>query len=403
LARSQASGGGGGVGSFTLEALEPLTGAVGLLPGVTVALLVSGDFPHRMAAPVLLQVIVRMVLATEQQPVELEAPSGGEESLEELVFPRGYVPGRSSAMQNVYRQLRQLLDGDIPVLITGETGVGKELAAKILHNSSQRRDGPFMAVNCAAIPSELLEAELFGIEMGVATGVGPREGKFQLAHGGAIFLDGIADMPAELQAKLLRTLQEMEVHPLGARAPVPVDVRVVSATNTDLQLRILEGRFRRDLYFWIAGFTLHVPALRQRREDIPLLMEHFLHRYASEVGKPVRGMTVKTLRLMMEAAWPGNVRELEHEARRLVYLCAPNQAIDSGMLSDSVLSPTAVLDATGLGETSDLSIECHVAEVERQLINLALTGTRGNISRAARLLGSSRNGLKNRMARHGIE
>ncbi len=400
---SRASGEGTRVGSFILETPEPLIGAAGSLPGMTVALLVSGDFPHRLAAPALLQVIVRMILVAQRQPVPFETPSGTNEPLPDLVFPEGYVPGRSAAMQGVYDQLRQLLIGDIPVLITGETGVGKELVARALHASSQRREGPFVAVNCAAIPSELLEAELFGVERGVATGVEEREGKFQLARGGTIFLDEIADMSAELQAKLLRTLQEMEVHPLGARSPVPVDVRILSATNTDLQTRILEKRFRRDLYFRIAGFAVRVPPLRERREDIPPLVEHFMRRYASEIGKPVRGVTVKALRLLMEAPWPGNVRELEHEVRRLVYLCPPNQAIDSSLLSESVLSPTLELDTTTLDPALDLSIEHHTAKIERKLITLALARTRGNISRAARLLGLSRNGLKSRMVRYGIE
>jgi transcriptional regulator with PAS, ATPase and Fis domain len=305
-------------------------------------------------------------------------------------------------MTSVYGQMVPLLQGDLPVLILGETGVGKELLSRILHDSSSRRKGPFVAVNCAAIPAELLEAEMFGIGKGVATGVVERQGKFQLAEKGTLFLDEIGDMPLELQAKLLRAVQEKEIHPVGSR-PVPVDIRIVTATNSDLQRRMEEGRFRRDLYYRVAGYVLDVPPLRRRKEDIPVLVEGFVRHFAQETGKSIRGVTVRALRAVVEYDWPGNVRELEHEVRRIVYLCPDGGAIDSLMLSPHVVAPPATRAAAET-EPSDgsLSLEEHTAALETRLIREALARARGNRTQAAKLLGISRNGLAIKMERLGI-
>ena len=315
-----------------------------------------------------------------------------------LAFPEGYVRGGSPGMASVYAQMQSLLQGDMPVLILGETGVGKEHLARSLHASSPRRNRPFVALNCAAIPADLLEAEMFGIGKGIATGVVERAGKFQLATGGTLFLDEIGDMPLALQAKLLRALQEKEVQPVGG-APVAVDIRVVSATNSDLQRRMEEGLFRRDLYYRVAGFALMVPPLRERKEDVPALVEDFLGTFSREAGKSVRGITVKTLRTLTEYAWPGNVRELQHEVRRLVYLCPPGEAIESSMLSEHILA--APRDADGQPPAS-LQLDANVDRLERRLIREALARAGGNRSQAARLLGLSRNGLANKMQRLGI-
>ncbi len=315
-----------------------------------------------------------------------------------LAFPEGYVRGGSPGMASVYAQMQSLLQGDMPVLILGETGVGKEHLARSLHASSPRRNRPFVALNCAAIPADLLEAEMFGIGKGIATGVVERAGKFQLAAGGTLFLDEIGDMPLALQAKLLRALQEKEVQPVGG-APVAVDIRVVSATNSDLQRRIEEGLFRRDLYYRVAGFALVVPPLRERKEDVPALVEDFLGTFSREAGKSVRGITVKALRTLTEYAWPGNVRELQHEVRRLVYLCPPGEAIESSMLSEHILAGPR--DAEGKPPAS-LQLDSNVDQLERRLIREALARAGGNRSQAARLLGLSRNGLANKMQRLGI-
>jgi DNA-binding NtrC family response regulator len=380
----------------------PVTWALASAPTTAPwGLLLVGDFAHRRAAGPLLETVLRMVLHSKSEPVHFEVGSNSA-APPKLYFAPRYVVGRSAAMAEVYGQLRQLLRGDIPVLITGETGVGKEHVAEILHASSTRCEGPFVAVNCAAIPSELLEAELFGIESGVATGVTARKGKFQLARGGFLFLDEIGDMSLELQAKLLRALQQLEIHPLGARAPEPIDVRIITATNTDLQALITANRFRRDLYYRVAGFTVRVPSLRARREDIPAFVEHFMRLYAEEIGKAVRGITVRALNALATAPWPGNVRELEHEVRRLVYLCPENQAIDSTMLSPAILHPTAQQHIDDIDVGGDLELDVAVADLERKLIAAALARTKGNRSRAAKLLGISRNGLALKMDRLGL-
>ncbi|MEM9596762.1 MAG: sigma 54-interacting transcriptional regulator [Acidobacteriota bacterium] len=323
---------------------------------------------------------------------------------EELPLPAGIVRGRAPSMSALYQQIKLLRQGDVPVLILGETGVGKEHLARTLHASSARSEGPYVAVNCAAIPGELLEAEMFGIGKGVATGVQPRRGKFAEADGGTLFLDEIGDMPAELQAKLLRALQEKTIHPLG-RAAEPVDVRVVSATNTDLQQRMDDGHFRRDLYYRLAGYVLEAPPLRRRSDDVPLLVGHFLRTFCRETGKVVRGVTVKALRRLATYPWPGNVRELEHEVRRLVYLCPAGQAIDSEMLSPHVLRPEIEIDdpEDRVVDLEGGGLEVQLEGLERRLLSHALERTAGNQSRAARLLGISRNGLANRLKRLGIQ
>jgi DNA-binding NtrC family response regulator len=388
--------------SATHDGPPPLAWAAASARGIPPrALVVQGEFPHREAAGPLLEVVLRMALRAQPQrlhfPVEAEPVE-----LPELSFPAGYVPGRSRAILGVYEQLGMLLRGDIPLLITGETGVGKEHIARILHASSPRARGPFVAVNCAAIPSELLEAELFGIEEGVATGVRKRDGTFQHAAGGVILLDEIGDTPLAVQAKLLRALQANEVHPVGARLPQRIDVRVLAATNTDLHARIESGQFRRDLYYRIAGYTLPVPALRDRRQDIPLLVEHFMRRSAIEAGKRIQGITVHALRALQNAPWPGNIRELEHEVRRLVYLCPEGQAIDAGCLSPDLLySVSNKADHGILGR--DLNLAREVEAVERRMIILALARFKNSSTKAAAALGISRAGLAMKIRRLRIE
>jgi DNA-binding NtrC family response regulator len=305
-------------------------------------------------------------------------------------FPDGYVPASSPAMLETYRQMRMVAPADFPLLVAGETGVGKEHIVRILHAWSQRRRGPFVPVNCAAIPETLLEAELFGIGRGVATGVHERTGKFQAAEGGTLFLDEIGEIPLPLQAKLLRVLQDHEVTPVGART-VKADVRVIAATNAELEEKMRSGAFRSDLYYRIAGSVIHVPPLRDRKEDLPALIEYFLRTFAHESPHSVRGLSVAAMEVLLDYSWPGNVRELEHELRRLVYTCAPGQIIDA-----EALNVTPVPEARS---SSALDLAARVAELERQLIAQALQRSRGNRSVAARLLGLSRNGLALKMQR----
>ena len=393
-----AAASGHAVRATSLEGDVPLTCAIGAGAGPDrLGVVVAGDLRGRGRE---VEAVLRMlvVLCQRLRPEALAAPAPRAED-PGLTFPEGYVPGTSPAMRSLYGELRALAQGDPPVLLLGETGVGKEFLARILHDSSPRRKGPFVAINCAAIPADLLEAEMFGIGKGIATGVAERRGKFQLAEGGTLLLDEIGDMPLELQAKLLRALREKEVQPVGG-SPVAVNIRIVAATNSDLQRRMEEGRFRRDLYFRVAGFALHVPPLRERREDVPVLVESFLRAFTRETGKAVRGITVKALRALTEYPWPGNVRELEHEVRRLVYLCPEGQAIDSTMISLEVLAdpqPGGSEPALGM-----LDLASNVQALERRLIREALEKAGGNRTQAAKLLRISRNGLAIKMEKLGL-
>ena len=315
-----------------------------------------------------------------------------------LVFPTRHVRGTSPLMAELYARMEPIADTDMPILVIGETGVGKEDFARALHLSSSRAAGPFVAVNCAAIPAELLEAELFGVGKGAATGVAPRPGRFQLAHGGTLFLDEIGDMPLTLQAKLLRVLETGEVEPLASRA-VTVDLRVVSATHVDVASRIETGQFRADLYYRLCGAVLAVPPLRRRKSDIPALADGILRPLAVASAKPIRGVTARALAALVDHDWPGNVRELEHELQRLFHACPAGEAIEFGMLADAIRTPKAPVPVS----TDDtLELQRHVDALEGRLIAEALARTQGNRTEAARLLAISRNGLALKMARLGL-
>jgi transcriptional regulator with PAS, ATPase and Fis domain len=257
-----------------------------------------------------------------------------------------------------------------------------------------------VAINCAAIPPELLEAEMFGIGRGVASGVVERSGRMQQASGGTLFLDEVGEMPLPLQAKLLRALESGVVLPVGA-SPVSVDARIVASTNADLRGRIASGSFRADLYYRLAGFELEVPALRERAEDVPLLLQHFLRRLGAQAEKRIAGVTVSALELLTAYRWPGNVRELENEVRRLVFVCPPGGAIDSSMVHPEIRRAAGGEPAPPQS-SADLNLEARVAAVEEAAIREALARSDGSRSGAARLLGLSRNGLAAKMTRHGI-
>jgi MoxR-like ATPase len=251
------------------------------------------------------------------------APCDGEgRAMPSLVFPDGHVPGESPAMVALYRQLRPLVEGDLPLLLVGETGAGKEHVARLIHASSRRSGGPFVALNCAAIPAELLEAELFGIERGVATGVEARIGKFELANGGTLFLDEVGDLTAALQAKLLRVVQEREVERVGGRQRIRVDVRLVTATNRDLEAMMAAGSFRDDLYYRLRVVELTLPPLRDRREDVPLLARHFVRLHSRRLGRSDMALSRAALELLLQHDFPGNVRELENVLEAAVALAS---------------------------------------------------------------------------------
>jgi two-component system response regulator HupR/HoxA len=282
-----------------------------------------------------------------------------------------------------------------PVLLHGETGVGKELLARTLHDSSPDPRKPYVVVNCAAVPENLLEAEMFGIVKGAATGVEPREGYFAHAHGGTLFLDEIGELTPTLQAKLLRTLQENEIQPVGGR-PRPIDVWVIAATHADLR----SDKLRRDLYYRMAGGLLEVPPLRRCQDDVPALVRRFLAAAAAEAGIPLRGVTVRALGRLRSYGWPGNVRELEHAMRRVVRSRPPGGIVDEDGLPEEIRSEARHLaDVRPSAETDDLELRPRVETLERFLIREAMRRAGGRQVKAAELLGVSRSGLAKMLER----
>jgi len=290
--------------------------------------------------------------------------------------------GQAPAFRAMMDTLRQAAPSTATVLLMGESGTGKELAARALHEHSPRAKGPFIAVNCAALPESILEAELFGVERGAFTGaVARREGRFERASGGTLFLDEVGEMPLSAQVKLLRVLQEGEIERLGGTQTVKVDVRLVAATNKDLQKEVSEGRFREDLYYRLNVVEIRVPALASRREDIPLLADAFLRRFAAKNGKTLRGFSEEALRILENYAWPGNVRELEHAVERAVVL-ARGEVLEASDLPESVRKGP-------LGSAGQLVIPIGtpMEEIERRVIHETLRHTKGDKTLAARLLG----------------
>jgi Nif-specific regulatory protein len=312
------------------------------------------------------------------------------------------VVGQSPAFSALMAQIAKVADTRVSVLIEGETGVGKELVAAALHYRSRRRDRLFVAQNCAALPETLLESELFGHKRGAFTGATEeRKGLFELADGGTLFLDEVTEMPLGLQAKLLRVLQEGEVRPVGANQVKHVDVRIVAATNRDLEREVAEGRFREDLYYRLKVFPLRVPPLRERREDIPLLAGHFLGKYSVEIGKPVMGYTQPAMELMMAYEWPGNVRELENEVQRLVISAEPNGFVDAELLSPKIRRAEGALSSAGVPAARGTLKEM-MDQVERHLVSEALRAHGNNKTNAAKALGITREGLHKKLKQLGL-
>ncbi len=318
----------------------------------------------------------------------------------ESKFSTHSIIGTSEKIQYIVRLIEQLHDTPINVLITGESGTGKELIARAIHYNSTRARRPFIAVNCAALPDGLVESELFGIERGVATGVEGRIGKFEAARGGTVFLDEVGDLSLTAQAKILRVLQERVIERVGGRKVLPVDVRVLAATNKDLEAEIKKGAFREDLYYRVKVIHIHTPPLRDIREDIPLLANAFLIKFCQEMQREPKKLAPDALRRLLEYAWPGNVRELENEMKRAVALSG-RKVITEEDLSDAVrhgggngMSVPLLLTGTSLKEK--------IATLERHLITEALQVRQYNQLQAAKMLGLSRQGLMKKMKRYGL-
>ena len=295
---------------------------------------------------------------------------------------QGVVIGSSPAFRRMMTLVEQVADSSATVLVQGESGTGKELVASAIHQRSARRKGPFVAVNCAALPETLLESELFGYEKGAFTGAAARkEGRFELADGGTLFLDEVADLSPVTQPKILRVLQEGEFERLGATKSIRVDVRIVAATNQDLGHMVKEKRFREDLYYRLNVITLNVPPLRERREDVRVLAQHFLRIYAAKNNRTLEGFTDEAMRRLEAYAWPGNVRELENVVERGVVLAR-------GALMDTGELPEEIAGATPLPEgVLTVRIGTPLAEVGARLLDATLRATKGNKTLTAKLLG----------------
>jgi Nif-specific regulatory protein len=329
------------------------------------------------------------------------------------------IVGTGPRLQQIVRLVERIRDSSVNVLITGESGTGKELAAKAIHYTSPRARNAFVALNCAALPEPLVESELFGIEKGVATGVQSRMGQFQKADGGTLFLDEIGDLSQAAQAKILRVLQERVLERVGGRNSIPVDVRVLAATNKDLEAEIAKGSFREDLYYRIKVIHIHMPPLREIREEISLLANHFLEEYCRETGRELLEFHPQVMRRLVAAPWPGNVRQLRNEVMRLA-ACARQRVITEEDLWEGIPMPgplpvPAIVQSavppfpTAAGALAPsgrpprpASLKCAVAELERGMIEEALRTTRNNQQQAARLLGLSRQGLINKMKRYAL-
>ena len=334
------------------------------------------------------------------------------------VWEFGALIGRHPRMQEVYKTIGRIAASDVTILLRGESGTGKELVARAIHHYSRRAGRPFVAVSSAAIPGTLLESELFGHERGAFTDAKERKlGKLELAHGGTLFLDEIGDMPPELQTKLLRALQERTIERVGGQESLRIDVRVLAATNRDLETMMREGRFREDLFYRLNVVTVTLPPLRERRRDIPLLVEHLLAKYAAELGE--RGVAPEALDRLVGHDWPGNVRELENVVQRAMVMATSGVILPEHLPIGPVSAAASVaIDATleeiierkllecvrGLREHASANLyDLMVGLVEKPLLRAVLRETGGNQVRAAQILGINRNTLRKKLTEHGIE
>jgi two-component system, NtrC family, nitrogen regulation response regulator GlnG len=375
-----------------------------------------GAFDY-LPKPFDLRELVGLVERALRHPISVPAAeqAGSEERLP--------IIGRSPAMQEIYRILARLMATDLTVMISGESGTGKELVAKALHDYGKRRSGPFVAINMAAIPRELIESELFGHERGAFTGATARSvGRFEQAVGGTLFLDEIGDMPLEAQTRLLRVLQNGEYLPVGGRTPIRADVRIIAATHRDLHQLVRQGLFREDLFYRLNVVPIRLPALRERVEDVPELVVHFLAE-AVAAGLPAKTLELSALERLKRHPWHGNVRELENLIRRLTALY-PQETIGLDVI-ETELAGTGLAElvpnrAESLGEAVERHLRGYFAahrdgvpsaglydrvlrEIERPLLQLSLAATRGNQIRAAELLGLNRNTLRKKLRELDIE
>jgi Nif-specific regulatory protein len=311
------------------------------------------------------------------------------------------IIGSSTAMQRVFTLLDKVIDTDTAVLIQGETGTGKELLAKVIHYNGPLKNKPFVAENCGALSENLLESEIFGHVKGAFTGaISDKKGLFELANGGTVFLDEISDMPFSMQTKLLRVLQENQIRPVGGSQYKHVSFRLISSSNRDLYELVNEKQFREDLFYRIQVFPIVIPPLRERKEDIPLLVTHFLEQHAARLDRPLARLTPGALETLVQFDWPGNVRELENEIERALTLAGDDTELTEDYLSERMKTAA---DITGAPNATAATLKEATAQVERQMVLEALRKSGGNRSQAARDLGLTRQGLLNKIARYDIQ
>ncbi len=330
--------------------------------------------------------------------------------------PGEVIVGSSAGMQEAYKAIGRVADQSFPVLITGESGTGKELVARAVYQHGPRAKSPFLALNCAAIPEPLLESELFGHEKGAFTGADRRRiGKFEQCHGGTIFLDEVGDMPLALQAKMLRLLQEQAFERVGGNDTIRTDVRLITATHRDLKAWSAEGKFRPDLYYRLGVFTIHLPPLRERGDDLPLLVQHYVRRFSRELGAKVRQVAPEALERLRGYAWPGNIRELQSVLKQAL-LQASGAVLLPAFLPESLgesgeAAPTSSPEEPGVetfvvrqrlgSDARDLYAETH-RQLDRLLLARVLEFTRGNLQQAALLLGIARQTLRLKLRDLGL-
>jgi two-component system response regulator HydG len=389
-----------------LTGIEVLRAAKAMAPDVDVILLTAfGTVEEAVSAmkdgaydfitkPFRGEQLLKLVTKALERRALIEQNRALQRQLEDL-RGRGQVIGGSPAFRRMMTLVSQVADSSATVLIQGESGTGKELVARAIHEGSPRRAGPFVAVNCAALPETLLESELFGYEKGAFTGAaGRKEGRFEIADGGTLFLDEVADLSPVTQPKILRVLQEGEFERVGGTKTIRVDVRIVTATNQDLAQMVKDRRFREDLYYRLNVITITVPPLRERREDIRVLAQHFLRVYAAKNNRKLDGFTDEAMGRLEAYAWPGNVRELENVIERGVVLAR-------GTLMDVGDLPEEIAGATPLPEgVLSVRIGTPLAEVERRLLEETLRSTKGNRTLTAKLLGIDPKTVYRKLGRH---
>jgi Nif-specific regulatory protein len=358
------------------------------------------------------QVVAKAVKQSEAQrraprPLAVEGAAG-----------RFGLVGQSHAMRQIFAVIDKVADTPSTVLISGESGTGKELVAKAMHEHSARRAGPFIKINCAAIPKTLMESELFGYEKGAFTGaVGSKPGRFELADHGTLFLDEIGEIPVEMQVKLLRALQESEFERVGGIKTIKVDVRLVTATNRDLEKETRAGNFREDLYYRLNVVPLSIPPLRERREDIPLLVEHILRKFNERLKKAIEGVSAEAMERLVAYGWPGNIRELENVLERTLLFCDGPRIRLQDLPAELGAAPAAGVSAPPVAASSSSALPASMSSapqslkdivraeterVERELIMKALEETGGNVTQAAKLLKISRKSLQMKMKEFGL-